>query len=117
MKRLIFTSLLTLVLLVALPLTLVLCLTAQTWLWVPVMILVAGIAFVKLMPQPVMNWLVWTGGISAAMFVAHPTLRKILIPISHRGDLYAGLLLYVIATIFLSWLFMKLIHKIPSPKL
>lgn len=106
-----------LLLLVALPLTLALCLTAQTWLWVPVMILVAGIAFVKLMPQPVMSWLVWTGGISAAMFVAHPTLRKILIPISHRGDLYAGLLLYIVATFVVSWLFMLIINRMPKPKL
>jgi uncharacterized membrane protein YcfT len=81
------------------------------------MILVAGIAFVKLMPQPVMSWLVWTGDISAAMFVAHPTLRKILIPISHRGDLYAGLLLYIVATFVVSWLFMLIINRMPKPKL
>lgn len=84
-------------------------LSVHSWLWAPVMILVAGIAFIKLMPQPVMNWLVWTGGISAAMFVAHPTLRKILIPISHRGDLYAGLLLYVVATFVVSWLLNRII--------
>lgn len=84
-------------------------LSVHSWLWAPVMILVAGIAFIKLMPQSVMNWLVWTGGISAAMFVAHPTLRKILIPISHRGDLYAGLLLYVVATFVVSWLLNRII--------
>jgi len=106
-----------LVALVALPLTFALCMTAQTWLWVPVMILIAGIAFVKLIPEPVMGWLVWTGSISAAMFVAHPTLRKILIPISHRDDLYAGLLLYVVATFVVSWLFMLVINRMPKSKI
>ena len=106
-----------LVILAALPLTLALCLTAQTWLWVPIMILIAGIALVKLTPKPVLNWLIWTGGISAAMFVAHPTLRKVLIPISHRGDIYAGLLLYVVATFVVSWLFMLIINRMPKPKL
>ena len=82
-------------------------LSAQAWLWVPVAIIIAGIAFVKLTPEPVLGWLVWTGGVSAAMFVVHPALRKILIPISHRGDLYAGLLLYAVAAFVVSWLLTK----------
>ena len=82
-------------------------LSPHTWLWVPVAIIVAGIAFVKLTPEPVLGWLFWTGGVSAAMFVVHPALRKILIPISHRGDLYAGLLLYAVAAFVVSWLLTK----------
>ena len=70
-------------------------------------IIVACIAFVKLTPEPVLGWLVWTGGVSAAMFVVHPALRKILIPISHRGDLYVGLLLYAVAAFVVSWLLTK----------
>lgn len=98
-------------------LALVVCgclLSAHTWLWVPVAIVFAGIAFVKLMPERVLGWLVWTGGISAAIFVAHPALRKIFIPISHRGDIYAGLLIYVIATFVVAWLLNRIIHR-PSP--
>ena len=55
-------------------------------------------------------------GISAAMFVAHPLLRKVFIPISRRGDIYDGLLLYVIATVAVSWMFMIIINRIPKPK-
>ena len=90
--------------------------SAHTWLWVPVAIIVGGIAFVKLLPEPVMSWLVWTGGISAAVFVAHSSLRKIFIPISHRGDVYAGLLIYVVATFLVSWLLMLVMNKMPKPK-
>ena len=50
------------------------------------------------------------------MFVAHPLLRKVFIPISRRGDIYDGLLLYVIATVAVSWMFMIIINRIPKPK-
>lgn len=106
-----------LILLVASALVFVLCLTPQLWLWVPVAIIIGGVALVKSLPATVLNWLVWTGGISAAMFVAHPTLRKVLIPISLRGDLYAGLLLYIVATFVVSWLFMMIINKMSKPRL
>ena len=79
-------------------------LSAHTWLWVPVAVIVGVIAFIKLLPEPVLGWLVWTGAISAAVFVVHPTLRKIFIPISHHGDIYAGLLIYVVATLVVSWI-------------
>ena len=91
--------------------------SVHTWLWVPVAIVAAGIAIVKLLPEYVLGWLAWTGGISAAMFEAHPTLRKVFIPISHHGDIYAGLLIYVVATFVVSWLLMLMINKMPKPKL
>jgi hypothetical protein len=50
------------------------------------------------------------------MFVAHPALRKLFIPISHRGDLWTGLLLYVVATVFVSWLVQLVIDKMPKPQ-
>ena len=88
-------------------LTVACCLvSAHTWLWSAVGVVLTAIAFIKLMPQRVIGWLAWTGGISAAMFVTHATLRKIFIPISHRGDVYTGLLLYVVATFVVSWILM-----------
>ena len=57
------------------------------------------------------------GNISAALFVIHPVLRKIFIPISRRGDVYTGLLLYAIASLGVAWLVMKVMKKIPNPKL
>ena len=58
----------------------------------------------------------WMGSISAALFVCHPITRKIFIPISRQGDIYAGLLLYIISSICLAWLFTQLMKKIPNPK-
>ena len=89
----------------------------QTWLWVPVMIVVGTVALVKLIPQRVMPYVVWVGTVSASIFVMHPLVRKIFMRPYLRDDLYAGLLLYVVATLFVSWLVKKIIDQIPSPKL
>jgi len=70
-----------------------------TWLIVPFIVCSACVAFVKLLPQRVNSWFSWVGSISAALFVVHPLTRKIFIPISRGGDIYTGLLLYVIASV------------------
>ncbi len=91
------------------------------WTFVPLFICLWGVLVAKLLSG--VNWLSgiykameWMGGISAALFVCHPVTRKIFIPISRQGDLYAGLLLYAIASICLAWLFTQLMKKIPNPK-
>ncbi len=63
------------------------------------------------------KFLGWMGSISAALFVCHPITRKIFIPISRHGDTYTGLLIYIVASIGLAWLFQQLMKKIPNPKL
>lgn len=88
------------------------------WWWniIPLLICVAGVYFVKAVqtltsnPMGVMLWKVleWFGGISGALFVIHPVLRKVFFPISRRGDYYTGLLLYVIASVGAAYL----IHRI-----
>lgn len=93
------------------------CTSFQPWLWAPLAVVVATVALVKALPGTVLRPLSWLGGISAAIFVAHPLLRKVFIPISRRGDIYDGLLLYIIATVAVSWMFMLIINKIPKPKL
>ena len=50
-------------------------------------------------------------GLSAALFVIHPVARKIFIGISRRGDVYAGLLLYIIACVALAWATRLIINK------
>ena len=91
--------------------------SSQTWLWVPALIVVGTIALVKLIPCQVMPYVVWLGTISAAIFVTHPIVRKIFVRPYIHEDMYAGLLLYVVATLLLSWLMKKIIEQIPSPKL
>ena len=91
------------------------------WTFVPAVICVATLLAAKLLARAaVMAWLYralcWMGGISAALFVTHPITRKLIIPISRHGQLYLGLLLYIVASIALAWVADKLIKRIPLPK-
>lgn len=84
-------------------------LTFYSWCYVPIFVCLCGINLVKALPIRLLQMFEWVGGISAAMFVCHPITRKIIIPISRHGDTYAGLLLYLVATIVLAILFQRLI--------
>ena len=92
-------------------------LSSQMWLWVPALAVVGTIALVKLTPQCAMPYLVWLGTVSAAVFVMHPLVRKIFVRPYLVYDQYAGLLLYVVATLVVSWLVKKIIDKMPKPTL
>jgi len=105
------------ILLLSVALIFVMCLHIQAWLWVPALIVVGTIALVKLLPESIMTYVVWIGTISAAIFVTHPLVRKVFVRPYIQDDLYAGLLLYFVATLFLSWLVKKIIDLMPSPKL
>jgi len=89
----------------------------QSWLWIPLLIIVGTIALVKVLPQQLLALVTWFGTISAAMFVVHPIARKLFITVAWRQDIYDGLILYVIVAIALSWAVKKVIDQIPSPKL
>lgn len=93
------------------------CFSFHTWLWVPFAIIVASVCLVKALPEALLKLFCWFGTISAAMFVIHPLLRKVFIPISRRGDVYDGLLLYIIAAIAFSWLLKQIMDKIERPKM
>ena len=89
----------------------------QSWLWIPLLIIVGTIALVKVLPQQLLALVTWFGTISAAMFVVHPIARKLFITVAWRQDIYDGLILYVIVAVALSWAVKKVIDQIPSPKL
>ena len=86
------------------------------WLFVPMFVCSAGFTMVKILPQFLLTGLEWVGKISAALFVVHPILRKIFIPISRRGDIYTGLIIYVLASICVAYLFNELLKRLPQPK-
>lgn len=96
-----------------------------TWVIVPALICYASVYLIKTvstLPLPRLRARIgyvlgWLGNISAALFVIHPAIRKVFIPISRQGDVYTGLLLYVIASLGAAWLIMKLMRHIPNPKL
>ncbi|WP_232726318.1 acyltransferase family protein [Prevotella intermedia] len=98
-----------------------------TWLFVPMFVCSAGVSFVKLLSYwntrypkytfGIAKTFDWLGVISAALFISHPITRKIIIPISRGGDYWAGLLLYIIASVCVAWLFKEIMRRVPSPKL
>ena len=128
-NRIILTNLNTLSLLVSVVFCgfMVMWMSASYLLWsvVPLVVCVLCVYMVKLLSQaarrPVGAWLmerlVWMGEISAALFVIHPVLRKVFIPISRHGDIYTGLLLYAIAAIGAAWLIRLVMTKIPKPQM
>ena len=128
-NRIILTNLNTLSLLVSVVFCgfMVMWMSASYLLWslVPLVVCILCVYVVKLLSQaarrPVGAWLmerlVWMGEISAALFVIHPTLRKVFIPISRHDDIYTGLLLYAIAAIGAAWLIRLVMTKIPKPQM
>ena len=98
-----------------------------TWLFVPMFVCAAGVSFVKLLSYwntrypkytfGIAKTFDWLGVISAALFISHPITRKIIIPISRGGDYWTGLLLYIIASVCVAWLFKEIMMRVPSPKL
>ena len=107
-----------LVFLISLALVFAMSFNFYTWLlWIPVFIILGTIALVKTMPQWMLKVFIWFGGISAAMFVAHPIARKLFITVAWKQDIYDGLMLYIIAVIALSWAVKQLIERIPKPNL
>jgi peptidoglycan/LPS O-acetylase OafA/YrhL len=96
-----------------------------TWTLVPALVCYAAVYFVKTVYQlpwkPLREVLIyvleWLGNVSAALFIIHPAIRKVFIPISRHGDVYTGLLLYTIAALGTAWLVKEVMKKIPNPKL
>lgn len=97
-----------------------------TWLFVPLFVCSASISLIKytmltqwnkLFPIHVMMKLFnKIGIISAAIFISHPITRKIIIPISKAGDYWAGLLLYLITSLCVAWLFHIIIQQLSPNK-
>lgn len=91
------------------------------WTFVPLVVCLSVFLTAKLLARTTfLAWLYralcWMGSISAALFVTHPITRKLIIPISRHGQIYQGLLLYIVASIALAWVIDKLIKRIPLPK-
>ncbi|MBR7003270.1 MAG: acyltransferase [Neisseriaceae bacterium] len=97
---------------------LALCFTFQGWLWAPVFVIIAMLALIKVLSHQTISFLTKVGNISAAIFIMHPIARKIFIFTEYsNSNVYAGLLLYVVASIGLAWVAQKIIEQLPNPKL
>lgn len=91
-----------------------LSLTYQTWYVVPAFVCLGALTLVKAVPAALLRPLEWVGALSAALFVVHPTARKVFIPLSRGSDVWTGLLLYIIASVALALLFRKLTQRAPK---
>ena len=98
-------------------LVIVMSFSFQSWLWIPIVIIIGTIALVKALPAVILKIFVFFGNYSAAMFVAHPIARKLFITVAWQRDAYDGLMLYFVAAIGLSWAVKLIIDCIPSPKM
>ena len=87
-----------------------------TWYIVPPLVCMSCYGIIKVLPKFILQPLTWMGSISAALFVCHPITRKIIIPISRQGDTYTGLLIYIITSIALAWLFKEIMNRLPNPR-
>ena len=92
------------------------------WTFTPAIVCMGGLLLAKALTSApffglLSQMLTWLGSISAALFVVHPIARKVIIPLSHQGHLYTGLLLYVVVSIILAWLLHQVIRRIPLPRL
>lgn len=83
------------------------------WTLAPVVVVAACAATAKAITAlpSLTRMMVWMGEISAALFVTHPLVRKIFIPISRHGDCWTGLLLYVVAALCVAWMFNIVLKK------
>ena len=88
----------------------------HAWLWIPVVVIIGTIAFVKALPTVILKLFVFFGTYSAAIFVAHPIARKLFITVAWQRDAYDGLMLYFVAAIGLSWAVKQFIDHLPHPK-
>ena len=99
--------------LTAVVLTFIMGLNCYTWLLIPLPVIVGGIAILRLIPSACFKPLAWTGTLSAYIFIAHPTARRVII-FSYLNQAYVGLLLYALLTIGLSWVLYQLVARLTA---
>ena len=79
-----------------------------TWLWVPVFVVSGAVATVRLLPSVVLNGCAWIGGLSAALFTAHPVVREVVVSHYRHVDIYFGQVVYLLASVALAMLFARI---------
>lgn len=83
-----------------------------TWFFVPIAVCAFGVGLTNILPTFILKPLNFVGTISAALFVCHPITRKVFIVFSRQGEMYGGLLLYIVSSIVLAIIFKKLIAMV-----
>lgn len=81
------------------------------WLLAPLFVIWLSVSFVKLLPGIILSSCAWLGGISAAIFVLHPTFRDWLLPKATTDNCYLVGAAYLILTALASWGYTWMLRK------
>ena len=84
-----------------------------TWIMTPIFVCTLGIACSQLLPKVMNKPLFWIGGVSAAIFVSHPIVRKISFILSDKFTLspYQSVLTFLISALLLGALFQPILNR------
>ncbi len=83
-----------------------------TWLFTPLLVSLLATHLVKALNTIVTKAFSFVGKFSLYIFVLHPVIREITIPIGNTYNPYIGILVYAALTLSLSWSIFKLIQHI-----
>ena len=88
------------------------------WLLIPIIIPVFAISLVKVSPSVIIKPMILIGDISLYIFVVHPIIRQLTIPLAQNINPYISLLIYISLTIYISFFAKSLVKylKTLSPK-
>jgi peptidoglycan/LPS O-acetylase OafA/YrhL len=66
-----------------------------SWILTPVFAITAGLCFVRILPDCIVNKLKYIGTISAGLFIIHPVVRSGFVYRAQQGDIIYGLSMYL----------------------
>ena len=82
------------------------------WLFIPAVVLYIAICFVKLVPINLWKYIRGAGSNSMYIFVVHPIIRDIMLPLVPNMGRYGTMILYIVSTLIIAWLVSQCIKKI-----
>lgn len=83
------------------------------WLFTPIFVCSLGISSSQLLPQRIQSSIIWVGGISAAIFVSHPIVRKAVLILNDKFELqpYLSVLIFLIGALLVGWGFQPILNR------
>lgn len=81
------------------------------WLFIPAVVVCLAISLIKLVPFNLWKPINEVGSNSMYIFVAHPIIRDIMLPLIPNMGRYGAMILYFVSTIIIAWLISQCIKK------
>ncbi len=94
--------------------------TPYLWVWVPALVAVSMVAFIKLCHASIVKGAAWIGKLSAMLFVVHPVVRMLLFNNGNAvwaSGVYKTLAIYFVAAFVVAWLYRLLLRWLPDVKI